>query len=157
MISYWESGSGKLPLPITNNLRKRFAFTLIELLVVIAIIAILAAMLLPALQGARESAKATTCLNNLKQLSFAFQMHQDDFNGDFPTVVNISVQWTGTLSTLTQWHEAMGWWPEVDVGQLAHRNGSNILFVDGRVRWDRTPDIGWADTWPKYQISAVDM
>lgn len=58
---------------------KRTRFTLIELLVVIAIIAILAAILLPALQQARKRARATNCVNNLKQLGTCYQMYAKDY------------------------------------------------------------------------------
>lgn len=64
--------------------RRRNGFTLIELLVVIAVIAILAAILMPALSQARDRARAAVCLNNMKQIGIAIHLYAQDYDGFVP-------------------------------------------------------------------------
>jgi prepilin-type N-terminal cleavage/methylation domain-containing protein len=74
-----------------QNLRP--AFTLIELLVVIAIIAILAAMLLPALAGAKEKSKRIACVNNLRQVGFSVHMYGNDSREFLPSGRDNAGEW----------------------------------------------------------------
>ena len=70
-------------------------FTLIELLVVIAIVAVLAAILFPVFAQAREKARQTSCLSNMKQIGTAFAMYLSDYDGQYPTCDNDKAKISG--------------------------------------------------------------
>ncbi len=133
-IMYKRRALTTLEMKISNRASKRFlrkshkgrltaesigltGFTLIELLVVIAIIALLMAVLMPALRAAREQGKRTVCLNNLRQLTLAWIFYADDYNGkivncdvDFPPKTTWWVHWPpdgAEDSTMEQWHTAI--------------------------------------------------
>jgi prepilin-type N-terminal cleavage/methylation domain-containing protein/prepilin-type processing-associated H-X9-DG protein len=74
------------------HVRRRYGFTLVELLVVIAIIGILIGLLLPAIQAARESARRTQCISNLRQVGLAIDQYVDrqGSHGKFPDCANFT-------------------------------------------------------------------
>jgi prepilin-type N-terminal cleavage/methylation domain-containing protein/prepilin-type processing-associated H-X9-DG protein len=88
------------------------AFTLIELLAVIAIIGILAAILLPALAGARERSRGIFCLNNTRQLTLAWQLYADDHDGNLP--YNLVMSATSGRTNINWVNNVMTWGVEVN-------------------------------------------
>ena len=86
---------------------KRYRFTLIELLVVIAIIAILAAILLPSLQSARDRGRQSSCSNNIKQFAGIWMSYSDDYGQLYPSYMNRGP--TGNKTDKYATHESSNW------------------------------------------------
>ncbi len=98
--------------------RQRCGFTLIELLVVIAIIGVLVALLLPAVQAARESARRTQCVNHLKQLGLAMQNHHD---------VHLKLPFAGSTAPVrTSWVSQL--WPFFEQAGIYQQYDAKLAF-----------------------------
>jgi prepilin-type N-terminal cleavage/methylation domain-containing protein/prepilin-type processing-associated H-X9-DG protein len=88
----------------------RKGFTLIELLVVIAIIAILAAILMPVFARAREKARQTSCLSNMKQIALGVMMYTQDYDENYPIDASSCGSGSGRLQACSKWNP--NWRPE---------------------------------------------
>jgi prepilin-type N-terminal cleavage/methylation domain-containing protein len=122
----------------TSNLSKRIGFTLVELLVVIAIIGILVALLLPAVQAARESARRTQCTNHLKQLALG-AINLESTSGRLP-----ASGWRGN------------WTGDPDRGSGADQPGSWLFCILPYMEQNQIHDIGKGLTGPT-RLEAIKL
>lgn len=125
-----------------GRLSRRPAFTLVELLVVIAIIGVLVALLLPAVQAAREAARRSQCANNLKQMALAMHNYHDTMNvlpassycggNSPPPGVNTISHCHTWLESLLPFIEQSAWFDQIDFHSANH-NGVNPSVLNERV------------------------
>jgi prepilin-type N-terminal cleavage/methylation domain-containing protein len=127
-----------------SRARERGGFTLIELLVVIAIIAILAAILFPVFARARERARVTSCLSNMKQCALATLMYLQDYDDTFPRVPNVADAYLHPNQPL----EKQGWLYWAQMVQPYIKNQRILACpsdngIPGIAPWPNTPLWQW--------------
>jgi prepilin-type N-terminal cleavage/methylation domain-containing protein/prepilin-type processing-associated H-X9-DG protein len=112
-------------------------FTLIELLVVVAIIAILAALLLPVLSSASSRGKATSCLNNLRQLGIACVLYADDFSDTLPyNLGETEIRDTISKGRFLNWSSSVMSW------ELDPDNTNTVLLTEGGIGAYSSRNVG---------------
>lgn len=144
----------KYGVPCGFNLvcRRRVGFTLIELLIVIAIIAMLAALLLPGLSGAKDFARTTVCLNNLKQYGISASLYSSDENANLPLLWNGNPDqlWTGGWYVVYG-HALVG--PVWSYMSMMNTYVKDMKSIEKCPNIRRVPFTGTGDPW----IASIDV
>lgn len=130
-----------MPAPSHHPRTRRLAFTLVELLVVVGIIAVLVALLLPTLKGAREHAQRSACGSNLRQFGQAFHMYANEHKGKYPTPLPLGHWPIGALTLRFPQ-------PEPPVGpalmyETGHLKEHRVLYCPSAEQFGFTPDTYW--------------
>jgi prepilin-type N-terminal cleavage/methylation domain-containing protein/prepilin-type processing-associated H-X9-DG protein len=144
--------------------RLTIGFTLIELLVVIAVIAILAAILLPALAAARERARGLICLSNTRELELAWGLYADDHNGQLAD--NLVMTETGSRTNINWVNNVMTWDTNPDnTNQATITQASLGPYAEGQTSIYRCPSdhalsnmqraAGWTARIRSYSMNAM--
>lgn len=138
------------------NARRQHGFTLIELLVVISIIAVLAAMLLPAISTVRSLARSTTCQSQLRQVGAAYVTYASESEGLIPDAVAFgggltTIHWTARVATQLEldtskrsllscpsWNPEPGWWSNFGYGVNTNLNRPDMPNQTNRYDYGAT-------------------
>ena len=131
-------------------MNKRKGFTLIELLVVIAIIALLMAILMPALQRVKKQARSVACLSKLKQWGLYFAMYADDYDGRFMagfTAQPVANRWVYALGNYYKWDDEFTCCPNATkpwVDELGIASGAEGTNVGVTMAWGYMNQSHWS-------------